>query len=337
MNLGDKYLSEMDYEEAIVAFNQAIEIDPRSVDAYLGLVDAHLGAGDYESAAAALQQGYDLTGDERLESKLKEVNSEIARLKEEEERRKAEEARRKEEERKKTEEEAWKSQFDLVAEAGDGIHCFNKITYTAEEESVLDAFLAACKAGNLDGMAGSGIASMVAGEESHEKYIGVLYKDYALEISGSNENDLYCVGNVYNINDGELGFSFGINLGGTNDVIDIKMFQIPCEGIFFQGSYSGTGIFSVFVAGEYVITGRAEKNMMAEGIFIMKYDDGCEVIVQEVENGKITKNPTYIHHSNSTHVELGEDSEVGEMAYIANAHGNAGNINYSSNIHQTMD
>ena len=29
INLGQKYLSEMNYEEALVAFNQAISLDPR--------------------------------------------------------------------------------------------------------------------------------------------------------------------------------------------------------------------------------------------------------------------------------------------------------------------
>ncbi len=73
LNLGQRYLSEMKYEEAVVAFNQAIEIDPRSVDAYLGLADAYIGLGDEEAALAALKAGYEVTGDERLKERIDEM------------------------------------------------------------------------------------------------------------------------------------------------------------------------------------------------------------------------------------------------------------------------
>ena len=73
LNLGQRYLSEMNYEEAVVAFNQAIEIDPRSVDAYLGLADAYIGLGDEEAALAALKAGYEVTGDERLKERIDEM------------------------------------------------------------------------------------------------------------------------------------------------------------------------------------------------------------------------------------------------------------------------
>lgn len=51
LELGQKYLEEMDYEQAIVAFDEAIKIDPVNVEAYLGLADAYLGMDDYEQAA----------------------------------------------------------------------------------------------------------------------------------------------------------------------------------------------------------------------------------------------------------------------------------------------
>ncbi len=75
LNLGQRYLSEMNYEEAVVAFNQAIEIDPRSVDAYLGLADAYIGLGDEEAALAALKKGYEATGDERLKARIDEMEA----------------------------------------------------------------------------------------------------------------------------------------------------------------------------------------------------------------------------------------------------------------------
>jgi Tfp pilus assembly protein PilF len=36
LSLGEKYLSELKYDKAIVAFNKVIEIEPRNMQAYLG-------------------------------------------------------------------------------------------------------------------------------------------------------------------------------------------------------------------------------------------------------------------------------------------------------------
>lgn len=74
LDLGEKYLSEFDWEAAIVAYETVIEIEPMNVDAYLGLADAYIGMGDLQAALDVLQKGYELTGDERLQSKQSEVN-----------------------------------------------------------------------------------------------------------------------------------------------------------------------------------------------------------------------------------------------------------------------
>ncbi len=50
LELGYKYLEEEAYEEAAIAFEQAIAIDERCMDAYVGGVEAYLGAGDIEGA-----------------------------------------------------------------------------------------------------------------------------------------------------------------------------------------------------------------------------------------------------------------------------------------------
>ncbi|MCM1217670.1 MAG: tetratricopeptide repeat protein [Lachnospiraceae bacterium] len=72
-DLGNRYLEEMNYEQAVIAFESAIEIDPISVDAYLGLAEAYVGKDDYESAIDALQRGYELTGDEEIKIRLDEL------------------------------------------------------------------------------------------------------------------------------------------------------------------------------------------------------------------------------------------------------------------------
>ena len=48
LELGQKYLDELDYEQALVAFEAAISIDPKCVDAYLGMAEAYTGMGEYE-------------------------------------------------------------------------------------------------------------------------------------------------------------------------------------------------------------------------------------------------------------------------------------------------
>lgn len=79
LDLGAKYLEEMDYEQALVAFDAALEIDPKNVDAYMGLADAYIGLGDKEAAYATLQAGYEATGDERLRDRMEELaNSMVA-------------------------------------------------------------------------------------------------------------------------------------------------------------------------------------------------------------------------------------------------------------------
>ncbi len=69
-DLGVRYLSEGNYEEAVIAFTAAIEIDPRRAEAYVGRGDAYWAQDDAASAqadyAAALermeQAGADLYG-----------------------------------------------------------------------------------------------------------------------------------------------------------------------------------------------------------------------------------------------------------------------------------
>ncbi len=55
--LGEKYLTEMKYEEAIIAFEEVISIEPRSIDGYLGLADAYIGLKQPEKAVESLERG----------------------------------------------------------------------------------------------------------------------------------------------------------------------------------------------------------------------------------------------------------------------------------------
>lgn len=73
LDLGNRYLEEQNYEQAIVEFDKAIAIDPMCVEAYLGKAEAYVGLGDLQAAADTLQIGYELTNDERLKAKLDEI------------------------------------------------------------------------------------------------------------------------------------------------------------------------------------------------------------------------------------------------------------------------
>ena len=68
-DLGVKYLSEGNYEEAIIAFTAAIEIDPKRPEAYLKAAEAYEAMGDFASAYNILLQGSDVTGSQILAEK----------------------------------------------------------------------------------------------------------------------------------------------------------------------------------------------------------------------------------------------------------------------------
>ena len=74
-DLGVRYLSEGNYEEAIIAFTAAIEIDPKQPDSYLKIAEAYVAIGDVDSAIAALEQGYRQTQDEQIIERLKELQN----------------------------------------------------------------------------------------------------------------------------------------------------------------------------------------------------------------------------------------------------------------------
>ena len=71
--LGYKYLEEGKYEEAILAFNKAIEIAPKKYEAYLALSDTYVAMGDFESARKVLEQGIEATGSKKLKDALSKL------------------------------------------------------------------------------------------------------------------------------------------------------------------------------------------------------------------------------------------------------------------------
>jgi len=62
-DLGIRYLSEGNYEEAIIAFTAAIEIDPKNADAYIALAEVYTAQGDTDAARDILNQALGAVGE----------------------------------------------------------------------------------------------------------------------------------------------------------------------------------------------------------------------------------------------------------------------------------
>ena len=75
LDFGAKYLSELDYESAIVAYEAAIEIEPRCAEAYIGLAEVYVAMEDYDSAIDVLNTGLAATEDPALRAALEEVEA----------------------------------------------------------------------------------------------------------------------------------------------------------------------------------------------------------------------------------------------------------------------
>ena len=52
MDLGQKYLTELNYTEAVASFTEAIELDPENIPAYMGRAEAYIGLKQYDDAKA---------------------------------------------------------------------------------------------------------------------------------------------------------------------------------------------------------------------------------------------------------------------------------------------
>ena len=74
-DLGMRYLNEGNYQEAVIAFEAAIEIDPKRPEAYLGAAEAYMGLGDYVSARKILEDGLANTENTEIRKKLDDLDT----------------------------------------------------------------------------------------------------------------------------------------------------------------------------------------------------------------------------------------------------------------------
>lgn len=88
LELGRRFLTELDYDQAIASFRKAIEIDPLGLDGYLGGADAYIGKGDLESAQVMLEGAIELFEKNGLDAtalmeKLVYIRQELDKIKSE--------------------------------------------------------------------------------------------------------------------------------------------------------------------------------------------------------------------------------------------------------------
>jgi len=70
LDLGEKYLLEQSYEQALIQFTKLIEIEPMNPRGYTGAAEAYVGLGQQAEAIEILQKGYKLIGDDSIKNML---------------------------------------------------------------------------------------------------------------------------------------------------------------------------------------------------------------------------------------------------------------------------
>ena len=78
LDLGSKYMAELDYESAILALNKAIKIDPKNVDVYKMLAEVYEKSGRLDDARVTLEKVLDL--DNLSSDNEDEINDRIKNL-----------------------------------------------------------------------------------------------------------------------------------------------------------------------------------------------------------------------------------------------------------------
>ena len=75
LSLAEKYLLELNYEQAIASYQIAIEIDPKCEEAYLAMVDIYVELGDYEEALKVLEDAEEVIDSQVIQDRIAEVQS----------------------------------------------------------------------------------------------------------------------------------------------------------------------------------------------------------------------------------------------------------------------
>lgn len=79
---GNEYYSSGDYENAIIAYQNALETDDTKSGAYINLSIVYMAKGDYNMALDILTQGYEATGSGDIGERVNEMNGLVNKLQE---------------------------------------------------------------------------------------------------------------------------------------------------------------------------------------------------------------------------------------------------------------
>ncbi len=71
----DRYLQDKNYEDALVAYKQALELDPDSEEPYLGLANTYVAMGDTSKAVSILNQGLERIGSSKIKNLLNQLGN----------------------------------------------------------------------------------------------------------------------------------------------------------------------------------------------------------------------------------------------------------------------
>lgn len=77
LKLGNRYLENEEYEEAVEAFKKAIKISPKCEEAYIGIAEAYIGMDEYEEAVEYLEKLIDITQSRDVKKKAKAAIEEL--------------------------------------------------------------------------------------------------------------------------------------------------------------------------------------------------------------------------------------------------------------------
>lgn len=76
LDLGQKYMDEGDWMQAIVAFDEAINIDPKNEDAYIKKAEVYLNLNDMDNAVETLIEGYRVTSGKKIKKQINKISKE---------------------------------------------------------------------------------------------------------------------------------------------------------------------------------------------------------------------------------------------------------------------